>query len=154
MDFEQLAFPEHLHYLVDEDTWARVEDDGSVRVGITSLGVALSGDLFMCRPRPVGTRVEQGRGVAVVELAKSIVSVKSPLSGDVVAVNDALGQQPELVNRDPYGAGWIARLRPLRWDEERAVLVTGAAIGPAMRQHAWLMRQADAPGVAGAGEAP
>ena len=146
MEFEQFAFPGHLHYLVDEDTWARVEEDGSVTVGITSLGVALSGDLYMCRPRPVGASVEQGRNVAVVELAKSIVSVKSPVSGEVIAINEALAQEPGLVNRDPYGAGWIARLRPLRWDEERAALVTGAAIAPAMRRHAWLMRQADSPG--------
>jgi glycine cleavage system H protein len=153
MDFEQLAFPEHLYYLVDDDTWARVEDDGSVTVGITSLGVALSGDIFMCRPRPPGTLVEQGRGIAVAELAKAIVSVKSPLSGEVMAVNEALAQQPELVNRDPYGTGWIARLRPLRWDEERAALVTGAAVGPAMREHAERMREADSHGVDLAGGA-
>ena len=151
---EQLAFPEHLHYLVDEDTWARVEDDGSVTVGITALGVALSGELHMCRPRSVGIVVEQGRGVAVVELAKSIVSVKSPLSGEVVAINEALAQHPALVNRDPYGCGWIARLRPLRWNEERAALVTGAAVGPAMREHAARMRQADAPGAASAKDVP
>ncbi|MCC7455735.1 MAG: hypothetical protein IT390_02135 [Nitrospira sp.] len=145
IDFEQLTFPEHLHYLVDEDTWARVEDDGSVTVGITSLGVALSGDLYMCRPRPIGAMVEQRRGIAVVELAKSIVSMKSPVSGEVIAINEVLAQQPERANHDPYGDGWIARLRPLHWEAERAALVTGAAVAPAMRHRAWLMCRADAP---------
>ncbi len=141
-----LAFPAHLYYLIDEDVWARLEAGGELTVGVTSLGVALSGDIYMCRPRPVGASVERQRGIAVVELAKSIVSVKSPVSGEVVAINEALARHPELLNRDPYGAGWLARLRPLRWEEERPLLLTGAAVEPAMRQRAWLMRGADAAG--------
>ncbi len=133
-------FPGGLHYLVDEDTWARLEGDGSVTVGITSVGVALSGDLYMCRPKPPGSVVGAGRGIAVVELSKSIVSVKSPASGEVVAVNEALDEHPELVNRHPYGEGWIARLRPSAWDEDRGRLLTGDAVEPAMRRRAWLMR--------------
>ena len=133
-------FPGDLHYHVDEDTWARLESDGSVTVGITSLGVALSGDLYMCRPKPPGAVIAAGRGIAVVELSKSIVSVKSPAAGEVLAVNEALDEHPELVNRDPYGEGWIARLRPSDWDEDRRRLLTGAAVEPAMRHRAWLMR--------------
>lgn len=140
MEFEQLAFPENLHYAVEDDTWARAEDDGTFIVGITALGIALSGEIYMCRPKPVGAAVEQGRGIAVAELAKAIVSVKSPLSGEVLAVNEELAQRPELVHRDPYGGGWIARLRALRWDEDRERLVTGAAVRPAMRQHALRMK--------------
>ena len=145
MDFEQLAFPEDLHYDVEDDTWARLEDDGTVAVGITALGIALSGELFMCRPKRVGTIVERGRGIAVVELAKAIVSVKSPLSGEVAMVNERVVERPEIVHRDPYGEGWIARLRPLRWDEEREALVTGAATRAALREHAAALRAIDAP---------
>lgn len=145
MNVAHLEFPEELYYLVEHDTWARFEDGGIVTVGISALGVALSGDLYMCRPKTVGKIIEAQRGIAVVELAKSIVSVKSPLSGTVVGINAALEDRPELICRDPYGAGWLARLQASNWDRDRRALVTGAAIGPAMRERAWLMRQIDAP---------
>ena len=93
----------------------------------------------MCRPKPIGSAIAQGRGIAVVELAKAIVSVKSPLSGEIVDVNERASERPEAIHLDPYGGGWIARLRPSRWEQERGALVTGAATIPAMRRHARLM---------------
>ena len=131
-------FPDALYYQVEHQTWARVEDDGSVSVGITALGIRLSGEIYMCRPKAVGQVVEQGRSVAVVELAKAIVSVKSPLSGAVVEVNAALADAPELVHHDPYGRGWIARLAPSAWDSEREQLAHGEPVAAAMAHHAWL----------------
>src|SRR5262245_21738514 len=97
MNVAGFDFPDALHYHVEHQTWARVEGDGTVTVGITSLGIRLSGDIYMCRPKSVGQVVEQGRSVAVVELAKAIVAVKSPLSGTVVDVNATLASAPELV---------------------------------------------------------
>lgn len=131
-------FPDSLHYHVEHQVWARPEADGTVTVGITALGIKLSGEIYMCRPKSVGQVVEQGRSIAVVELAKAIVSVKSPLSGTVVAVNDALAARPELVHSDPYGSGWIARLAPADWAAESGALVHGDAVAEAMRHHAWL----------------
>lgn len=135
-----LLDPPQLLYLIDHQVWARLEADGTATVGITRLGVQLAGELYMCRPRSMGSAVEQGRSVAVVELAKSIVSVKSPLTGEVLAVNPVLEDRPETVFRDPYGEGWLVRLRPTRLDEDRAALVTGEAVAPAMAHHAWLNR--------------
>src|SRR5574341_772287 len=134
-DFE---FPEHLHYLVEHDTWARLDADGVVCVGISSLGVRMAGEFYMCRPQPVGRAVEAGRSIAVAELAKSIVSVKSPLAGVVAEVNEALAQRPELVHLDCYGAGWLARLTPVDWARDSRALVTGAAVEAAMRRQLWL----------------
>ena len=113
-------FPAELHYDVAHQTWARPEADGSVTVGITALGIRLSGEIYMCRPKPVGQTVERGRSVAVVELAKSIVSVKSPVGGEVLAVNEGLANEPERVHLDPYGSGWIARLAPSNWAADMA----------------------------------
>jgi glycine cleavage system H protein len=127
-------------YLIDHQVWAREDDDGLVTQGITALGVRLSGEVYMCRPKGVGVLVEQGKSMGVVELAKSIVSVKSPLSGEVVAVNPRLREEPELVHRDPYGDGWLMRLRPSALEAERSALVSGDAIGPAMAAHARLFR--------------
>lgn len=132
--------PSDLLYFIEHQVWARLDGEGLVTQGITALGVRLSGEIYMCRPKGAGVLVEQGRSMGVVELAKSIVSVKSPLSGEVVEVNPRLRQEPELVHRDPYGQGWLLRLRPTRLEEDRAALVTGDAIAPAMAAHARLFR--------------
>lgn len=132
------SFPEALHYLVDEQVWAQRLPDGTVRVGITALGIRLAGEIYMCRPKAVGSQLEQGRAVAIVELAKSIVAVKSPLSGTVVEINQRLADKPELVHLDPYGEGWLSRLQPADFDAEAQALVHGDTVAAAMQQHAWL----------------
>jgi glycine cleavage system H protein len=133
-------FPDGLHYLVEHQVWARMEEGGTAVVGITALGIHLAGgEIYMARPKMVGAVVVQGSSVGVVELAKSIVSVKSPVSGTVVTVNARLGEAPELVHRDPYGEGWLARLALSDFEADRGRLVHGeAAVRPAMEHHAWL----------------
>lgn len=133
-------FPDDLWYHVEHQVWARLQGDGTAVVGITSLGIRLAGEIYMCRPKRVGSTVEQSRSIAVVELAKSIVSVKSPVHGEVVEVNPQLASQPERVHRDPYGEGWLARLQLADWAADTATLVHGEAVAPAMQQHAWLHR--------------
>ena len=80
---------------------------------------------------------------------KSIVPVKSPVSGTVVAVNEALEDRPELVHRDPYGAGWIARLQLADMAADQAAMLTGDAVAPAMAHHAWLHRLELVPATSG-----
>ncbi len=133
-----LDFPDALHYLVDHQVWARLEGDGTATVGVTSMGIRAAGEIYMCRPKAVGSEVEQGRAVAVVELAKSIVSVKSPVRGTVVDVNPALADRPELVHGDPYGEGWLARLRLADFEADRVALVQGDAVPVAMENYARL----------------
>lgn len=138
MNAAGFEFPDALYYLADEQVWAERLDDGSARVGITSLGVHLAGEVYMCRPKSPGAVVEQGRAVAVVELAKSIVSVKSPVSGRVVEANARLAAEPELVHRDPYGDGWLARVQVVDWVADGAALLRGTEAADAMAHHAWL----------------
>lgn len=138
MKVRGLDFPDALFYRVDDQVWARLEGDGTATVGITSMGIRAAGEIYMCRPKTVGSEVEQGRAVAVVELAKSIVSVKSPVRGTVVAVNEALAERPELVHRDPYGQGWLARLRLADFEADRVALVQGDAVPAAMEDYARL----------------
>ncbi len=140
MSAPPLHHPPELYYLMDHQVWARLHGDGTATVGITQLGIRLSGEVYMCRAKRVGTPVAQGGTVAVVELSKSVVAVKSPVSGTVVAVNEALEDRPELVHRDPFGDGWIARLQLTAWDTDQSALLTGEAVAPAMAHHAWLHR--------------
>lgn len=130
--------PEHLWVLVEHQTWAEQRPDGTVRCGITALGLKASGELYMCRPKPVGQDVEQGRSMAVVELAKSIVSVKAPASGRVLRINPRLEESPELVCLDPHGEGWLLELQPSRWSEDVQGLVQGHESRAAMEHYAWL----------------
>lgn len=130
--------PEELLYWVEDQTWARLREDGTAVLGITALGLKASGEIYMCRPKAVGTQIEQGRSMAVVELAKSIVSVRAPLSGEVLRVNEALAASPELIERDPYGEGWLLEMRPAQLQAERAALVDGANAKEAMEHYAWL----------------
>lgn len=136
MSLVPAVFPPGLHYDVLAQTWARPEADGSITVGITALGIALAGEIYMCRPKPPGQSVERGRSIAVVELAKAIVAVKSPLGGIVIEANPALAQRPQLVHHDPYGEGWLARLQPADWRADAASLVHGEAVEPAMAAYA------------------
>ncbi|GAB4562427.1 MAG: glycine cleavage system protein H [Rhizobacter sp.] len=141
MNLHELSFPADLYYLVEHDVWARLEDDGTATVGITSLGIKLSGEIYMCRAKPVGAVIEQGRAVAVVELAKAIVSVKSAVSGTVLALNPRLDDAPQLVHTDPYGEGWIARLALADFERDRAQLVRGEGVLSLMARHAEAFRE-------------
>ncbi len=123
----------------EDQTWVQPLPGGQVRIGITALGLKASGEIYMCRPKPVGSDIEQGRSIGVVELSKSIVAVKSPLSGAVTRVNEALEERPELVHQSPYEAGWLVELEPSRLDAEKSRLAMDeAAIREAMERWAWL----------------
>ena len=140
MTLDPLDCPPDLHYLVEHQVWARFGGDGTATVGITALGIAQAGEIYMARPKAPGTVVAAGRSVAVVELAKAIVSVKSPVDGTIAEVNPRLATEPELVHRDPYGAGWLARVVVPDERVAREALLHGPDVLPAMRHHAWLSR--------------
>lgn len=91
--------------------WARANDDGTVTVGITDHAQHLLGDLVFVEIPEVGRAVAATESCAVVESVKAASDVYSPLEGVIVAVNEALADTPELINEDPYGEGWIFRLK-------------------------------------------
>ncbi len=137
--FDSLDFPGHLHYLIEHQVWARDDGSGRFTVGITALGIALAGEIYMCRAKEPGAVVEQGRSIAVVELAKSIVSVKSPLTGVVREINGLLAREPERVHVDPYQSGWIAQIE-VSAASGIEQLLHGPAVRQAMLEHARLYR--------------
>lgn len=92
--------------------WVRKEDDGDVVVGITDFAQEQMTELTFVELPEVGETVEAGGEVAVVESVKAANDVYAPVSGEIVAVNDDLTEEPELVNQDPFGRGWLFRIRP------------------------------------------
>lgn len=103
--------PADLKYL-DSHEWARAESDGTVTVGISDHAQGALGDLVFVEVPEVGKSLSKGGAAAVVESVKAASDVYSPISGEVVAANGTLGASPELVNTDPYGAGWLFRIKP------------------------------------------
>jgi glycine cleavage system H protein len=113
--------PADLKYL-DSHEWARVESDGTVTIGISDHAQGALGDLVFVEVPEVGKALSKGGAAAVVESVKAASDVYSPVSGEVVAANDALGSSPELVNSDPYGAGWLIKIKPSNTAELQQLL--------------------------------
>jgi len=108
--------PGDLLYTNDHE-WLRRESDGSVTVGITDHAATALGDLVYVELPEVGQDVETGGEMAVVESVKAASDVYAPVSGTVTAVNEALSDDPEKINADPYGDGWIVRMDVQDLDE-------------------------------------
>ena len=103
--------PSDLRYR-DSHEWVRVEDDGTVVVGISDHAQGELGDMvFVELPEP-GMSYGQGEACAVIESVKAASDIYAPLSGEVVRANGELEDSPELVNSDPYGEGWLFRMIP------------------------------------------
>ena len=103
--------PEDLFY-AETHEWARQEDDGSVTVGITDHAQQALGDVVYVELPPVGTAVLAGAQTGIVESVKAASDIYMPITGEIVGVNEALEEEPELVNQDPYGAGWLFKIKP------------------------------------------
>ncbi len=103
--------PEDLRFTPQHE-WLRENDDGTVDVGITDHAQTALGDLVFVELPEADAEFSQGDACAVVESVKAASDVYAPLSGAVIAANDGLTDAPERVNEDPYGAGWIFKLRP------------------------------------------
>ena len=102
--------PGDLHY-TETHEWLRQLDDGTLELGITEHAQHSLGDLVFVELPEAGAELSSGEGCVVVESTKAASDVYSPVDGEVAAVNDALTDHPEHVNEDPYGDGWLIRIR-------------------------------------------
>lgn len=103
--------PEDYKYTKSHE-WVKVEEDGSVLVGITDYAQDALGELVFVEVPEEGAEVLTGDAVAVVESVKSASDIYSPLSGEIIAINEDLEATPELINEDAFERGWIFRLQP------------------------------------------
>jgi glycine cleavage system H protein len=123
--------PDGLRYSTDHE-WVRVEG-GRATLGITDYAQDALGDVVFVAVPTVGTPVKIGEGISEVESTKSVSDIYAPLTGTIVEVNDALGDSPQLLNEDPYGAGWVcvieltdpAELDALLGADDYRVLIEG-----------------------------
>jgi glycine cleavage system H protein len=118
--------PEDLYYVVEKHVWARHED-GVVTVGLTDVAQNLAKGIISVSPKKVGRKVDAGKSVATVESSKWVGPVPCPVAGEIIEINDAAVSDPGIVNREPYGSGWIAKVRADNWESDSGTLVTGEA---------------------------
>ena len=108
--------PNNLKFL-DSHEWARLEEDGTVTVGISDHAQGLLGDIVFVELPDTGKIINKQDDIAIVESVKAASDVYSPLSGEIVSVNDALNDNPELINSSPYNDGWFFKIKPQNNDE-------------------------------------
>ncbi|NNJ09546.1 glycine cleavage system protein H [Chloroflexales bacterium ZM16-3] len=123
------ALPADRAYDAAQHTWALYDPAAATAlIGIDALGQASMGDLAFLVLPAVGDTIRRNVGAGSLEAAKMTGDVLSPLSGKVLAVNAAALRDPSLVNRDPYGDGWLLKIRPADWAGESAELIAGEAV--------------------------
>lgn len=105
-----MNFPENVKYTKDHE-WIRLEGDVAY-VGITDFAQEQLGDVVFVDIQAVGDTLEAGEAFGTIEVVKTIADVFMPIGGEVLEQNEALADQPELVNKDPYGEGWLIKIKP------------------------------------------
>jgi glycine cleavage system H protein len=103
------SYPDELRYHPEHD-WARVDGEEAT-FGVTWYAQDALGEVVFYEPPEVGSQATKDKAYAEVESVKAVSDVYAPLSGEIVAVNDAVGDRPELINEDPYGEGWLVRVK-------------------------------------------
>lgn len=113
--------PAELKYVASHE-WLRLEDDGTITVGITEHAQDLLGDVVYVELPEVGANITVDEEIAVVESVKAASDVYAPISGDVIAINENLEDNPEVINADPYGEGWLYKMKAANLEDYEGLL--------------------------------
>lgn len=105
-----MNFPEELKY-TKEHEWIRSNNDGTATIGITDFAQSELGDIVFVELEPEGSEFDQDEVFGTVEAVKTVSELFSPVSGEIIAINSELEDDPELVNTDPYGQGWMVKIK-------------------------------------------
>jgi glycine cleavage system H protein len=133
--YKGCKIPKELYYDIENQVWYRLEEDGTVRVGATDVGQTRAGRMVNVRIKPPVKHVPKGRPIASLESGKWTGPVPAVIEGEVVERNEKLFDQPDLINDDPYGEGWIARLKPTNLERDLKDLLTGDTALQKMKEY-------------------
>ena len=121
-------FPEELRSYVERAQWLWIRAEGMVvRVGVTDPAQTRAGRILVVRVKPAGTFRERGRPIASIESGKWAGPVMAPVSGELLEANPELEKDPSVINSDPYGKGWVARMRPSHAEQLNDLLSAATA---------------------------
>ena len=127
MELEGYVLPDELYYH-EEHSWARVEEDGTVTVGMNDFFQKEAGDIVFVDMPEEDDEVEQGEVCGKIQSRKWIGKLCSPLSGEIFEINEELEDEVTFINTDPYGAGWIFKMNASNLEEEKAGLYHGESV--------------------------
>ena len=123
--------PDELLYDVENNIWYRENPDGTVTLGMTAVAAAMAGQLVAFTAKKVGRSVQSGKSCATVESGKWVGPAKIAFDAEVVEVNDTLVGTPKIANAEPYGEGWMVKVKPADWAAAKGSLTPGSAVaGP------------------------
>ncbi len=115
---EEFDLPEELYYFEEGRSWAKVESDGRVRVGLSDIAVKMASDIIFIRLKPKGAPIVQGKGFGTMESSKWVGPLKSPIAGTIEELNESLTKNPGIIVKDPYGEGWAVLIKPTNLEED------------------------------------
>jgi len=127
------VIPTDRHLDVEEHVWAKV-DDGIVTIGMTDIAQSLAKKFLHAHLKGAGTEVDKGKSVATVESSKYVGPVKTPVGGEIVESNEAVGDDASLINRSPYEDGWIVKIEADNLEEDLEGTVMGDEAVEAYRE--------------------
>ncbi len=122
MEIDHCVFPDDLLYDLENNTWLRVEENGEVTVGVTSVLPAIAGKLTLARLKSAEVAIQRGQSLGTLESLKFVGPVPSPVSGILLKTNGLIVDRPRIINDSPYQEGWIASLKPSHLALERILL--------------------------------
>ena len=122
MQIDHCVFPDDLLYDLENNTWIRVEENGEVTIGVTSLLPAIAGKITQARLKTAGVDIQRGQSLGTLESQRFVGPIPSPVSGTLLKTNEGVVNSPRIVNSAPYEDGWIARIRPSQLALERILL--------------------------------
>jgi len=134
-EYRGCIIPKDLYYDIENQVWFRVNEDGTVTVGVTDIGQARAGKIINIRIKPPGKKVSKGKPVASLESGKWAGPVPADVEGEVIERNEKLFDKPDLINEDPYGEGWIAKIKPTNLERDLQDLVTGEEAVQKLREY-------------------
>ncbi len=124
--FNECNIPEDLYYDIENQVWGRKNDDGTFTFGMTDPAQSLAGRILYADVKAVGKIVKKGKSAATIESGKYVGPFPMPFAGEIVEVNSELENDSHVINTDPYGKGWIVKLKPIQESlSDTNSLVTG-----------------------------
>jgi glycine cleavage system H protein len=122
LEIDYCVFPDDLSYDLENNTWLRVEENGEVTIGVTSLLSGIAGKLTQARLKSAGVAIQRGHSLGTLESQKFVGPIPSPVSGTLLRTNRMAVNRPRIINDSPYEEGWIARINPSHLTPERMLL--------------------------------
>ena len=137
---QQYHLPPELYYESQTRLWARLEGEIAT-IGLSALALEYFGDIAYISIIKAGQPVERGQVIGSIEAAKMVDDLVSPVSGELLTCNEEVQHNPGFVNADPYGGGWLVRIKPSAWDRDEASLIHGSALEPWIKEQLGRLEQ-------------